>query len=432
MIKLHPSLKIVALTALILHLATGHAISCSMFKITLHGKTMAGNNEDAWRINSKIWFEKGATGKYGAVYVGHTDMFPQGGMNEAGLIFDGFTVYPRQLKAVQGKKQVENPTSFIKELMQRCRSVEDVQRLASQFDRSIFNNGIFLFVDNTGKYLVMEADTLITGNDSKYVISNFCPSTIKNPDDVKIARYQKGRAFLENKADTSLSFCTSVMDTMHQCRNKIGDGTLYTIIYDSNEGLIYLYFYHDFTQVVKFDLREELAKGDHVLNIPGLFPENKEYLQFLHYLTPFNSVFLQLFLYFLALVFVCSVLYWVVCYFRKNYPQDINKQRRYTIVLFVLVNMMLLSYLYTLFSDQSIFYYEAPYSISGKYLLNVSAYIPIVLLLLIIPVTILNVKIIKQSFWMKITKGVFTLNTVFYCALLLLFAYWGLLNIIRF
>ena len=47
---------------------------------------MVGNNEDAWRENSHIWFEVGREGHYGAAYVGHDDEFPQGGMNEAGLV----------------------------------------------------------------------------------------------------------------------------------------------------------------------------------------------------------------------------------------------------------------------------------------------------------------------------------------------------------
>ena len=65
------------------------------------------------------------------------------------------------------------------------------------------------------------------------------------------------------------------MDTMHQ--EKVwGGGTMYTTIYDLDAGTIYLYFFHDFTHVIKYSLDHELKKGDYCLVIPELFPENKK------------------------------------------------------------------------------------------------------------------------------------------------------------
>src|SRR5664279_2211314 len=104
------------------------SFSCSMFEITMYGKTMVGNNEDAWRLDSKIWFEPGTNGKYGSAYVGHNDLFPQGGMNEMGLVYDGFAVYPKQLKPVKGKLPIEDPASFLRMIMQNCKTVEDVHK----------------------------------------------------------------------------------------------------------------------------------------------------------------------------------------------------------------------------------------------------------------------------------------------------------------
>jgi hypothetical protein len=69
-----------------------NAFGCTMFKLTMYGKTMVGNNEDYWNPNSRIWFEQGKTHEYGAVYVGYDNFGPQGGMNQAGLVFDGFSM----------------------------------------------------------------------------------------------------------------------------------------------------------------------------------------------------------------------------------------------------------------------------------------------------------------------------------------------------
>jgi hypothetical protein len=124
------------------------------------------------------------------------------------------------------------------------------------------------------------------------VLANFCPSLTPDPSTVTMGRYRRGVAFLSGKQDSSLRFCTAMMDTMHECRPRLGDGTTYTSIYDLSVGLIYLYFYHDYRHCVSFDLRRELAEGDHSLLMTSLFPPNAEYERFVRHKTPFNSYLL--------------------------------------------------------------------------------------------------------------------------------------------
>ena len=406
------------------------AIPCSMFKITLYGKTMVGNNEDAWQLNSRIWFEQGGINKFGCAYVGHANLFPQGGINEAGLSYDGFTVYPKNLKDLSGKKKVDNPGAFLKDIMQHCKSVEEVQAFAAQYDRSVFNNGMLLFIDKSGKYLVMEVDTMTIGNDEKYVLSNFCPSITPDLNAVPIGRYQRGRKFLENKADTSLTFCVATMDTMHECRKKMGDGTTYTTIYDLENGLINLYFYHDFKHVVQFNLAEELKKGDHMLTIPDLFPQNDEYATFSKFSTPFNNTKLRVLVLGTSAALVLLTLYFMVFAIRQRFiKRDLGSPSRYAGWLQVFLNLILVFYLYVLSTTQPIFYFDAPYAENGKPLINLSSYIPFILLFLFIPVLIQNKRIFERSSWSVVTRGIFSMNTAVYFGLIILFGYWKLLNL---
>jgi hypothetical protein len=252
--------------------------ACSMFKITLHGKTMVGNNEDFWNPNDRIWFEKGKNSEYGAFYVGFDNFWPQGGMNQAGLVFDGFAEDYKAIADTIGKKPL--PMDFLKEIMRKCETVDDVKNYLSKSNLSGLETSMFFFVDKTGKYLVVEGDSLIIGNNEHYIASNFYPSQIKNECDVPLSYFQKGRKYLENNKDTSVAFCSSVMDTMHQER-VWGAGTMYTTIYDLKEGAIYLYFFRDYKQVIKFNLNEELVKDNHSLVVPDLFPENKKGQDFL-------------------------------------------------------------------------------------------------------------------------------------------------------
>ena len=66
--------------------------ACTAFKVTHDGRTLVGNNEDAWSINAQVRFEQGKDGGYGAIYFGHYNGLPyrpmvdQLGMNEAGLV----------------------------------------------------------------------------------------------------------------------------------------------------------------------------------------------------------------------------------------------------------------------------------------------------------------------------------------------------------
>ncbi|MFH0735267.1 MAG: hypothetical protein V1773_11355 [bacterium] len=86
--------------------ATVDCFGCSMIKITKNGITIVGNNEDQMNPNTRIWFEHGQNGNYRVAYVGFDNLYPQGGMNEAGLVFDGFTQSYRPVIDTIGKLKI--------------------------------------------------------------------------------------------------------------------------------------------------------------------------------------------------------------------------------------------------------------------------------------------------------------------------------------
>lgn len=274
--------KIIILTTIITLLTGGFTImpslhACTMFKITMYGKTMVGNNEDYWNPNSRIWFEKGGKNEYGAVFVGYDDFWPQGGMNQAGLVFDGFAEDYKAISDTSGKEAL-NP-DFLAKIMKTCATVDQVKTYFSRHNLSGLETAMLFFVDKTGRYLVVEGDSLILGNKKSYIVSNFYPSQTKNECEVPLEYYQNGRKYLADYQDTTIKFCTSMMDTMHQERSW-GAGTMYTTIYDLDERIIYLYFFHDYTHVIKFNLDTELSKNDYSIVIPRLFPENRKGQEF--------------------------------------------------------------------------------------------------------------------------------------------------------
>jgi len=161
------------------------AISCSMCKITKNGKTIVGNNEDFFVANSEIHFRKGLNGNYGFAFLKYNFGGFQGGMNEAGLAFDGFAVSERKPRnTFAGKPPLDS--SLIVEIMQKCKSVYEVKSKFSKYDLNTINGGMHLFVDKEGNYLVIESDTLTIGNDPTYALSCFSPSSKENSNKVAL------------------------------------------------------------------------------------------------------------------------------------------------------------------------------------------------------------------------------------------------------
>lgn len=405
-----------SLTTLLLAISLQN-FACSICKVTINEHTYLGNNEDNWRLGSKIWFENKTFGKFGAVYVGFEN-FPQGGMNEAGLAFDGVTIIGKNITIDLSKKTVTNPAKFIKDIMQTCQSVENVMRYMNQFNRP-FSGGVLMFADKFGKYLIIEPDTMFIGNDDKYIIANFCPSSATTNEKIKFERYKRGNDFLlKHTNDISETYCLALVDTMHECREKIGDGTLYSFIADLEKVKFNLSFYHDYGHLKTFDLKEELAKGDHAFEIPDLFPPNAEYQKLISFKTPQNNVFLKFFLFACGVLFIFSAIFFFINYLR-------NDKSNAQIKLFLsIISLVLLYYVIVLIKTQAIFYFPSPYQDVNFSMLNIAAYIPFLMLILIIPLVMRNIKIFQDATWKTFPKYLFTLNNLTYFALIILFAYW--------
>ncbi|MFK7784579.1 MAG: hypothetical protein AB8B56_05680, partial [Crocinitomicaceae bacterium] len=274
--------------------------ACSMYKVTLEGKTMVGNNEDAWRTTPHIWFEASKNSSYGCCFVGSREIgknkfAAQSGMNEHGMTFSRLTSYhPAQVSKGKSLKLIENPDLFLMEVMRSCKNVNEVEAMLAQYDRTCFLEDVFVYVEPSGKYLVVEPYKLISGTDPSYVQANYCPSITNETNRRKLDRYRKGRDLLNRELDTTWEFCSHVSNEMHVSRDKIGDGTLLTTIWNTRDLQFKLHFYHDYSTAVSFDLMDELSKGDHQLEIKTLFPENEEFVQLSNYITPFNTPWLRI------------------------------------------------------------------------------------------------------------------------------------------
>ena len=418
--------KLTFLSAILL-LCILPVFSCSCYKVTMGDKTMYGMNYDTWFSQPRIWFE---TKGYGAVftganYQGGNDLTPQSGMNEYGLSFGTLaTPTPNKVKSIDNKKQILSRSNYLKDILHSCKNVEEVKSFIEEYDHHVLSNDVFIYTEKSGKYLIVEPYELILGSEDKYVLANFCPSTITDFRSIKQERYINGTEFLKNKIDTSLAFCKALSDTMHVCRKKIGDGTLLTSIWDLSGGVVHLYFYNDYKHSVQFNLKKELLKGNHSYEIASLFPANSEYQKLLEFQTPLNNNKIDWFLRISLTLFVFSFFYFLISYFRNLKTEFSNYK-----LLLATLSVCLAYYMIALATEMGIYYFPSPYKNYKFGLIDIASYLPYILILLIIPLLLINRKILKSNAWKTFSRFLFTINTIIYLILIILFTYWGFYTI---
>lgn len=420
--------KIIGLLVLMIAFKNESA-ACSGYKITTGKTTVLGSNEDAWRTTPHIWFEKNNY-KYGAAftgsrYDGENGYAPQSGMNVMGLAFERLASFHPQQTGFKNRKTIQNPTKYLKEILHNCKNVEEVKAYITQYDHSYFLEDIFFYVDKSGQYLIVEPYKILSGKDPYYVVSNFCPSITTEQKACKLARYKNGSSFLKNNTDTGLEFYTALSDTMHVCRPKIGDGTLLSSIWNLNEGCVNLYFYHNYKSTVKFNLADELNKGDHIIAIDQLFPLNPEFERLKTYKTPKNHAITGFVIVASGGLFLLTSLIFLFILFRKKISS--YKSVQFTLIA---LGLILCFYMMVLIGSVDVFYFPAPYTSPNNLIRSLSSYIPFLIALLIIPLLLINYRIIRNKSWGTfaiLLLSLFNLNSLI---LIGYFQYWKFYDVL--
>jgi hypothetical protein len=419
--------KIKTIFCLVLLLSFHVGDSCSMYKVTKNGKTMVGCNEDAWRTTSHIWFEVGQNNQYGAAFTGsrwdgENGYAPQSGMNEHGLVFSRLASYHPKLitSKFNNRIQITNPTRYLKDILHSCKTVEEVKKYIEKYDQRYFIEDVFIYIEQSGKYIIVEPYKILSGNDAKYVLSNFCPSITPKSAANKLERYKKGTSFLTSKIETDLDFCRKLSDTMHVCREKIGDGTLLTSIWDSTNGVVNLYFYHQYDQTVQFNLTKELAKGNHILKIDTLFPKNAEFEKLASYQTPQNNDTIRALLMISGLFFALCSVYFLIHFIANRKKDKFNALK----ILVVPFGLLLFYYMLVLCTNIAIFYFPAPYTSPTSIFVSGTSYIPYILVLLILPSLWANYRLMHEKLWSRFALVMISMLNVLVVLLIGFFVYW--------
>jgi len=244
---------------------------CTFFMSTLNGVTFFGNNEDSpstsWPTN--VWFIPATEDKHGYVYFGYNNGYPQGGMNDQGLCFDGASTPPSKIQFSPDKK----PAAFflIDRIMEECSYVDQVIEIVKTHRfNALKMQGQLLFADKKGDAAIVGGpdknnDIDIIRKKGKFMVcTNFFPN---NPQKggYPCRRNETATRMLKENPEPSVENFRSILKAVSVSR------TSYSNIFDLSNQIIFIYHFHNFSNVVKMKLEDELKEGPHAYRIPRLF-----------------------------------------------------------------------------------------------------------------------------------------------------------------
>ncbi len=269
--------------------------SCTIFSASVGDKVLFGNNEDYYKPKTYLWTEPATEENYGCVYLGFKDYSHQGGINEKGLCFDANAlpksginphselIPPPHYKAPHEHYAIWAPVLILR----KAATVQEAIKIADRYQRKNWypNSGDISyqlnFADANGDAVVISVDengelayTRKKKGENYLISTNYNKANPKNALEYPCRRYTKAEEMLgainsENKL--TVDYFKSILNSVHQ--EGIFSQTLYSNIFDLKNGVIYLYHWHQFDEVVVLKVDEELAKGEIMIRIKDLFSE---------------------------------------------------------------------------------------------------------------------------------------------------------------
>lgn len=243
--------------------------ACTGFCIAKGDTVLFGNNEDWKDPDTKVSYVPAEKGKYGRVYFGFG--YPEGGMNEKGLVFDGFATSPNKVKNSLDKPNFPGclPGCLIDKVMSECATVDEVLEIFDKYNLAFMERAMYLFADEYGNSAIIEGDNVVRKKGKYQVCTNFYQSETKK-EDINCGRYKIATAMFEEADDISVDLGKRVLAATH---NEAPYPTVYSNVYDLKRKIVYLYHFHNFQNEVVIDLKAELAKGARRIDLPDLFPK---------------------------------------------------------------------------------------------------------------------------------------------------------------
>ena len=274
--------------------------SCTIFTAFYGDTVLFGNNEDWINPNTYYWVVPSSGGDYGVVYFGFNNFWPQGGINEKGLAYDVNALPKAALNPHPELPRAENP---FYEFLKKCSTVEEVIDLVKNYSWGSSWRAQLHLADATGDAVVISAGpdgelafTRKQKGNGYLVSTNFNRANPKNGR-YPCWRYDTAVSMLEeiqDEDDLTADYFRSILDAVHQEGPSVN--TVYSNVFDLRNCIIYLYHWHQFDEIVKLNVAEEVARAPSPTRIRDLFSQetvdqaSKEYLAYQKKITAWKNV----------------------------------------------------------------------------------------------------------------------------------------------
>jgi hypothetical protein len=253
--------------------------ACTGFTYDDEDNVFACHNEDPGLINFNLRFFPPEDDKHGRVFFefgvvqpdGRTVMMPWGAMNDQGYWWSSLsTPYLKPLNSTD-KPDFNNPDCYYKDhigeyCIAECSTVVEAIDIAKDYNHNSMSTYQVFNADKTGNSAINEGDDIIYKEGNFQVVSNFLQSHPELGDEANgFERYDTAVSMLEEMTQPSVEYFRDICNATHLA------GTVYSIICDLENQIIYIYYLHDFEKQVVIDLNEELQKGEHHIYLGSLF-----------------------------------------------------------------------------------------------------------------------------------------------------------------
>ena len=242
------------------------SIPCTVFFATDGVIVLGGNNEDWSDPNTKFWFIPSTEVKHGWIKFGFASGYPQGGMNDQGLFWDATACSYLEMPYSEANKEKFNG-SLMQKVMEECSTVEEARLVFQNYYCDDQYRAQYLIGDRIGNSIIVEGDSIISNNSNYQVMTNFYHS---HPElgGYPCWRYETANELLTNNDGISEYLFGYILAATHQ-EGKYP--TQYSQIYNLTDNIIYLFYFHNFDEMIVIILNQELNRGARSYNLPALF-----------------------------------------------------------------------------------------------------------------------------------------------------------------
>jgi hypothetical protein len=261
-------MKKVLLTALPL-VSCEKLLACLILFLTNGKEVLIANHEDWAALDAEVRFQTAQKGKHGFVaFDFRSEGWPQGGMNTAGLFFDGtatpYAPFP------EGAKKIDCNCYIWTKILEECHSVAAALEYVKAYKIPEIETIHVLLADKTGASAIVgvynEELKIYYRTGNYQVLTNFNMADPSYGGEEPCKRFDTTVQMLKSDATASIDTLEKILSKTHQ-----DELTAYSNIYNLTTGEVVVYYRHHYEKKKVFKLDTELKKGNHRVLLAALF-----------------------------------------------------------------------------------------------------------------------------------------------------------------